>query len=533
MIKESSVKYVAKVVFRIVLVLVLLEVGLRVGGWVHWQVQESRNRISLGDNESYRVLALGDSFTYGVEDSWPQQLEEILNERSKSTKFRVFNKARVGESSSETLLSTLEEDLDKYNPHMVIVMIGIADEDDSAVYQSKFVANIASSVRGMRVVKLISFILDGLKSSLSRSMISVRAEEINLDEYSWNHSESEKESEEKYLELARYHTKEGKYDHALLEFSRIVTLAWKYQLNNRSEESMMLLDKSLAIDPDNPYLLIKIGKMYQDLNQSEKAVPFFEKAISSYKRRGEILGIYEYVDLEEYCLSHNRILEAEKVLERALTIERKDSFTLIKFGWMYEDLNKSEKAAHFFEKALDLDTKHGEISSVNTYAQLVWLYMKKNEHRNVENVLNRINRINPAAVIDLLNIIVVYFEEEGMLEEAQQMATKVKGLRNRLYNPVTERNYQKIYDIVTKRGVRMVAVQYPSLGIDSLEQMLSGNEGVIFVSNEENFEEALKKVERDDLFKDRGFGIGHCTPKGNKLIAENVAGVILEELDIK
>ncbi len=76
-------------------------------------------------------------------------------------------------------------------------------------------------------------------------------------------------------------------------------------------------------------------------------------------------------------------------------------------------------------------------------------------------------------------------------------------------------------------------MQYPILDINELKKMFEGNNNIIFVSNEENFKKALETGKYDDYFIDSFAGdFGHCTPKGNKLIAENVADAILKELGI-
>ena len=77
------------------------------------------------------------------------------------------------------------------------------------------------------------------------------------------------------------------------------------------------------------------------------------------------------------------------------------------------------------------------------------------------------------------------------------------------------------------RGIKLIIMQYPTLDIDELKRMFKGDEGIIFVSNEENFKEALKSSPYEEYFVDRERGsFGHATKKGNQLIAENVAQVI-------
>jgi len=60
--------------------------------------------------------------------------------------------------------------------------------------------------------------------------------------------------------------------------------------------------------------------------------------------------------------------------------------------------------------------------------------------------------------------------------------------------------------------------------------MLKPYNNIIFVDNEKIFLDALKETSYRDIFRDRfGGDFGHCTIKGNRLLATNVANVILKE----
>jgi len=54
---------------------------------------------------------------------------------------------------------------------------------------------------------------------------------------------------------------------------------------------------------------------------------------------------------------------------------------------------------------------------------------------------------------------------------------------------------------------------------------------VIFVDNERIFKDAIGKKGYNKYFTDMfGGDFGHCTQKGNKLLAENIANAILKEV---
>ena len=61
--------------------------------------------------------------------------------------------------------------------------------------------------------------------------------------------------------------------------------------------------------------------------------------------------------------------------------------------------------------------------------------------------------------------------------------------------------------------------------------MIKKHKGVIFVDNERVFQEALKQGSYQEYFRDMFAGdFGHCTQKGNMLLAQNIADVILKEV---
>ena len=75
-------------------------------------------------------------------------------------------------------------------------------------------------------------------------------------------------------------------------------------------------------------------------------------------------------------------------------------------------------------------------------------------------------------------------------------------------------------------------MQYPVRSIKSLQNTLKDTyyyDKVTFISNEDNFKQALKEQKYDEIFRDQFAGeFGHCTDYGNTLIAENVAKTLME-----
>jgi lysophospholipase L1-like esterase len=107
--------------------LAAVEAALRAGGWGFRAWQELRNERSLRRKASCVILCLGESTTdAGGKDSYPDQLEKILNRRLPAVKFTVLNKALPG-LTSHAILSELEGYLAEYKPDIVTAMMGIND----------------------------------------------------------------------------------------------------------------------------------------------------------------------------------------------------------------------------------------------------------------------------------------------------------------------------------------------------------------------------------------------------------------------
>ncbi|MDO8603001.1 MAG: hypothetical protein Q7O04_04035 [Candidatus Omnitrophota bacterium] len=104
-------------------------------------------------------------------------------------------------------------------------------------------------------------------------------------------------------------------------------------------------------------------------------------------------------------------------------------------------------------------------------------------------------------------------------------------LRSDCYSRVTVPNYQRLRNILDRKGIKLVCVQYPMRNIKPLKEIFNSDKNIIFVDNEKIFKEALKKGNYKEYFIDMFFGdFGHCTSKGNRLLAEDIANEILKWL---
>jgi len=108
--------------------LFLLEIGLRIVGCIFRNNLAPEAISILGKKEKqYCILCLGNSFTagYGAPkgESYPSQLQKLFDKEVKGKKVKIIN-AGVGNQNSTELLSTLEYNIIRWNPDLIILQTG-------------------------------------------------------------------------------------------------------------------------------------------------------------------------------------------------------------------------------------------------------------------------------------------------------------------------------------------------------------------------------------------------------------------------
>ncbi|MDD5020928.1 MAG: hypothetical protein PHR82_02185 [Endomicrobiaceae bacterium] len=89
------------------------------------------------------------------------------------------------------------------------------------------------------------------------------------------------------------------------------------------------------------------------------------------------------------------------------------------------------------------------------------------------------------------------------------------------------KKHKKILDLIIKKNIQYVAMQYPVRDIGNLKKIIEntgyGNK-VVFVENKNNFRKALMSKKNHEIFADLfAWDFGHCKNYGNRLIADNLA----------
>ncbi len=427
-IKTRPWQKVTLVIFGILLTFILLEVALRLSGFIILSLQEHRNIVSIRQRGEYRIMCLGESTT---QNQYPRFLEEVLNNCNLGIKFSVIDKG-VGGINTATVVSGLEFNLDKYHPDIVVAMIGINDLGEHLPYEAISDSKIILFLRSFRTYKLARLV--------------------------WLH------------------------------------LTTKAHIKKQIALLMPGLIRAYA-EEINP-----ISNM------------------DSFKKNA-------YAGVKWLCIDRDEIPRAEKVFKKAIEINPYNVGAYVTMGRLYSGAGKISLAQKIFKRAIDINPR-----DYGGYAGLGWIYRTQGKFSLAEEAFKKAEKLNPQSDEQYAALYALY-QEMGKLKLAKKYERKMERLRLNYYNPVTVDNYLKLKEILDRRGIRLVCVQYPMRSIEPLKKIFQGREGIIFVDNEKIFKDALKMAGYKEYFRDMfGGDFGHCTVKGNRLLAQNIANTILNEV---
>lgn len=565
-------------ILTVILTMAALELALRMVGFTIVNLQEYRNRQAVKQTGNFRVMCLGESTT---QNQYPRYLEEILNKNNPKVKFSVFDGGQAGVTTT-TLLFNLENDLDAYKPDIVVTMMGCND------YKTLYYLDIPEAETGIfrncRLYRFARIIYMDILKKLNKKDIygpgvtkntAVKADTPAIT------NDSRARLDQEYQKLAQFAdlnkiTSRGygiKYKDLkrVAELERVwmniielsprddrayVQLGLLYWEEGKFNEAENTLIKALEISPRNYATQVQLGRIYRDHGE-------FLKSEQSYKRAVDINpdNYTAYAGLEWLYRHQSRFPERDQTLKKVIELTPKTNEDYLTLASFFSYLGEFEKSRDAYMKAIELNpgsdlayaglgyiyekerkfreseeayTKAIELAPGNdpAYMELYWVYREQGKSTEAEKILKQAIALNPRNDLAIGGLAVKYLETGGT-DLAQRYSEQVNTLRREFYNSVTANNYHKLKMILDKRNIRMICAQYPMRSVSVLKKMLKDEPqgSIIFVDNERIFKEAVSKDGYNAYFTDMfGGDFGHCTEKGNRLLAGNIAAAILKDV---
>ncbi|HBG60918.1 MAG: hypothetical protein A2Y03_09365 [Omnitrophica WOR_2 bacterium GWF2_38_59] len=431
----TNYKILTRVAFRIVLFLLFIEIFLRFDGWISLVLQENRNKSNLKGLNTYRIICIGDSNTaLGGDESFPSQLDVVLNKLDTKRKYEVINKGLPAADSTE-IVDNVEELINEYKPNMIVSMMGANDRNDLTKEDPVFIL-----ISRLKVFKLAQGV---------------------------------------FLRLLYFKSDKG-INQLLLERALV-------QKNNITVKKQEVIERK-AVDPQYVKMLF-LGLKMLEVKDYVKAEVIFKSLVSQ--------------DLDIIFLDR-----AYKELGNSLKAQGKINELINVFKYQFE---RDEFSVFATDEIRELCSNKKAV--YETEQLLLSLLEIKPDRENINGLLG------------------ACYAEWGDDVKAEKYLSKVREIRRNAVNVASKKNYLRLAEILKKNKIKGIFVQYPMLSMENLEILfneMDDSYDFILVDNLENFKEALNPEKYKEYFSDRSLNDrGHCTLKGNFILAENVAKVIL------
>jgi len=84
---------------------------------------------------------------------------------------------------------------------------------------------------------------------------------------------------------------------------------------------------------------------------------------------------------------------------------------------------------------------------------------KEISFREAEDIFNTIEQINIGDLKRIYENVGVRYQKKSQFEKADEMFNRASELGRNYYMPTTQQNYQKLYKIVSERGIKIIVMQ--------------------------------------------------------------------------
>ncbi len=475
--------------FRIILILCLLEIGLRASGNLKLWLDNQDIPPSDEQNNTFNILVLGDSISYG-NSSWPSQLESLLNKNSTASLFKVYNKA-IPSSTSSDVVATAEYYLTRYKPKMVFVMMGALDPKGISTEESfspKYLRKqeVLSFFKQLKIYQLGLTLLHSLKKTEAFSRFSIqetlrRGEEELKKE---NYLEAEElllaaieiePKQEGYFLLGELYLKKNNTVQAEKMFREVLSIDKKnftaraelgkiYRVQNRTSDAIAILTEATEIEPKNIEASFELMLIYLEagnvkeierlrqnfgfsglISNSEEAVVSLVKASeAAYGKKDDleaektakkavIANPFDergHLALSAFYLlsgfnDQHKFLKAKESLTQALQINPKNTNTIFLLGRVFLMMEQEEKAIPLFEEVIQRKALSKEFIAF-AYYLLGDSYWKVGKKQEATTALLTALDLKKSPSVYLL--LAKIYQEDGSLQKALSLLNELLNL---------------------------------------------------------------------------------------------------------
>lgn len=411
----------------VIIFFVFLEGFFWIGGGISQLTHLVTSKQALSHKDKYVIVCVGESLTLvGGEDSYPSQLQKILDEKFGKDKFQVINEGAAGKGT-DYFSRHINDIISNYHPDMVISMTGILDPVTAEIKKQS---------------KEFQFL--------------------------------------KKLKLCRLY--EQMYEKVRLGWTAF-TEKQRKQMRYFAKPEIVVPKEEVSQEVRNNVARLVI------VAQKFESVKDYRSAEMVYDKLKEVNGKYHVVD---------------------------DGWLRRKVGLMVLGQKNYDK---FVDMMKDLPWDSWDVQWIPAYC-----HGEKNTS-HVRDIIESIVKDKPEDFV-VYGYLAQCYQNDGNVRMAEKYFNIIRQHKDSYYTDITKTNYRQFLSVLVEKNIQPVLVQYPTRAIAPLKELFKPQgyyDKIIFVDNEQVFGNTSENSVYQEYFSDRTFGdMGHMTPRGNRLLAENI-----------
>ena len=293
-------------------------------------------------------------------------------------------------------------------------------------------------------------------------------------------------------------------------------IGWTWMREGNHVQAQRMFEQALALNSRNDMACLGMGWCYQLSGEFARAREMFENTLSINPDRTDAL-----VGLGETYRNLGKNEQAARSYQELLRRNPWDENAAAGLAKCFVQQKEYQKAIEIFSIVDPENPKHE-----NIYLTIGKYRLAAGEYAEAEAMFGKALSVNPNYEQAYAGLMRAY-EQQGRHELARAAEQQVMRLRRQLFSPQTRTNFRRVTSLLEARNIPLVLVSYPCRSAAQLKRLFDPGIRVIFVDNELPFKKALSRGRYEDFFTDNFAGdFGHCTPRGNRLLADNIASHI-------
>ncbi len=469
--KKENLKPKSKIYLILIgIIFSLISVELVLQGIAYFNSISNSHPVNINKNTKQTIiLCMGDSFTFGIGAkkgySYPEQLQQILNQKYPPKQFKVLNAGQPGFNTVLTVQKT-KKMIGELSPDILIIMTGAndywnlsgIDRDSTNIF-----LKLNSLMYNFRVYRLMKIYLN-----------NAQQKDKTNNRFKLNSISNMKKR-----------LKQDEFERAMTFILR-VKYARTFLLSKDYEKSLIALDRALSIHYLDEYIFESLDELFINWSDFSKAIAYYEKLNN---------------------------------------MNPNDKKVLIRLARIYKAVQDYKKSYSYYRKLLMLDPESREAAvgmdnaksflNQNIFSDYVIdkqsLPLVCQQSFNSDDVFDK--------SVDLTD------KDLGLLRGITALSKSdcfVQAEDYRKYlDDIYKNELQTLDDLCARKKIRILILSYPNFVRDYVREGFK-NSYADFIDLRPRFLKIVNDANRNEYES----ADGHCTGKGYELIAETVCNYI-------